>query len=154
MNLNYRTTLCVLGLAGSLALAAASGAQQVQSAVSTRGTTAYSVARESVLTGSVVSFTEGTSRAGSHLILNTSSGVTDVNVGNAKLLSLNGMTFAAGDSIRITGETLTVAGDTFFAARIVQKGAQSLIVRSERGFMARPTQANVPASALKQGGVL
>jgi len=154
MRQNYRTTLGILGLAGSLALAAASGAQQPQTVVSAPGNTSYSIARETVLTGTVVSYTEGTSRAGSHLLLSSSSGVTDVNVGNAKLLSLNGMTFAPGDSIRITGEPLTVAGDTFFAARIVQKGSQSLTVRSERGFMARPTRSNVPASALNHGGVL
>lgn len=154
MKQNYRTILGILGLAGSLALAASSGAQQSQSQTSPGATLPYSVARESVLTGTVVSFTEGTSRSGSHLVLNTSSGVTDINVGNAKLLSLNGMIFAPGDSVRITGEPLTVAGATFFAARIVQKGDQSLTVRSARGFMARPTRTNVPASALNRGGVL
>jgi len=154
MKPNHRTRLSILWLAGSLALAATAGAQQNQSTVSTPGTTAYSVSRETVLSGTVVSFTEGSARSGAHLMLNTSSGVTDINVGNAKLLSLNNMTFAPGESVRITGENVTVADSTFFAARIVQKGSQSLTVRSERGFMARPTRANVPASALKQGGVL
>jgi DNA/RNA endonuclease YhcR with UshA esterase domain len=150
LNRIKRTTLW---LASSLLVVSAATAQQKPQLLQQPGNS-YDVSRETVITGTVVSFTEGTTRAGSHLILNTSSGVTDVNVGNAKLLSLNGMTFNAGESVRITGENVTVAGSTFFAARIVQKGSQSLTVRSQRGFMARPTRSNVPASALNQGGVL
>jgi hypothetical protein len=150
INRNTRTTLW---LASALLIASAATAQQNPQLLQP-SSNAYNVARETVLTGTVVSFTEGSARSGAHLTLNTSSGVTDINVGNPKLLSLNNMTFAPGESVRITGENVTVADSTFFAARIVQKGSQSITVRSERGFMARPTRANVPASALKQGGVL
>jgi DNA/RNA endonuclease YhcR with UshA esterase domain len=152
MSIN-RITRSALWLASSLLVVSAATAQQKPQLLQQPGNS-YDVTRETVLTGTVVSFTEGTTRAGSHLILNTSSGVTDVNVGNAKLLSLNGMTFSPGESVRITGENVTVAGSALFAARIIQKGSQSLTVRSERGFMARPTRTNVPASALKQGGAL
>jgi Flp pilus assembly secretin CpaC len=148
-----RITRTTLWLASALFVASAATAQQNPQLLRPTGN-AYNVARETVLTGTVVSFTEGSTRSGAHLMLNTSSGVTDINVGNAKLLSLNNITFAPGESVRITGENVTVADSTFFAARIVQKGSQSITVRSERGFMARPTRANVPASALKQGGVL
>ena len=148
-----RITRTTLWLASALFIASAATAQQNPQLLQP-SSNAYNVARETVLTGTVVSFTEGSTRSGSHLMLNTSSGVTDINVGNAKLLSLNNMTFAPGESVRITGENVTVADSTFFAARIVQKGTQAITVRSERGFMARPTRSNVPASALKQGGVL
>jgi len=148
-----RITRTTLWLASALFIASAATAQQNPQLLQP-SSNVYNVARETVLTGTVVSFTEGSTRSGSHLMLNTSSGVTDINVGNAKLLSLNNMTFAPGESVRITGENVTVADSTFFAARIVQKGTQAITVRSERGFMARPTRANVPASALKQGGVL
>jgi hypothetical protein len=155
MKTNHRTRLGILWLAGSLLLALSTTAQQNQTAVSTSGTTAYSLSRETVLTGTVVSYKEGNSRTGSVLTLNTSSGVTDVNVGNAKLLSLNGMTFSAGESVKVTGENVTtLASAPVFAVRIVQKGSQSLTVRSERGFMARPTAANTPANALQKRGAL
>lgn len=152
MKATHRIKLGALAVFGSFVLAAAAAAQQKQQLLP-QTAVSYDVARETALTGTVVSFSED-STAGAHLVLHTSSGITDINVGNAKLLSLNGFTFAAGDTVHVVGETVNVAGSSFFAARIVQKGTQSLTVRSQRGFMARPTRNNVPASAWNPRGVL
>jgi hypothetical protein len=46
-----------------------------------------------------------------------------------------------GDSVRIVGELLTLGDSTYFAARIVQKGAQAVAVRNLRGFLISPASA-------------
>jgi len=154
MKPNHRTRLSILWLAGSLALAVTAGAQQNQSTVSTQGNTAYSVSRATVLSGTVVSYSvhSGTPPIGAHLLLQTSSGVVDIHVGNGKLLNANHLTLAAGDSVRITGENVPFVDGTFFAARIVQKGTQSVAIRNTKGFLLQHGNST-PAQAASLRGV-
>ena len=58
---------------------------------------------------------------------------------SAKLLQANHFTLAAGDSVRIVGESLPFGGGSQFFARIIQKGNQSVALRSARGFPLRPS---------------
>ncbi len=108
----------------------------------------YDVSREVTVQGAVVSYTENSSTAplGAHVSVQTSSGMLDAHLGDARLLRANNFTLAAGDSVRIIGENLPFGGGTQFFARVIQKGNQSVTLRSTRGFPLRPT--------VKQGGAL
>jgi hypothetical protein len=104
---------------------------------------AYSLARETALEGRVVSYMAAskTPPRGAHVMLQTASGAVDVHVGSDKLLQLNRFTLAPGDSVRILGETLPYGQGTVFVARVIQKGSQSLAVRSLNGALLRPWKA-------------
>jgi len=107
----------------------------------------YNVSRESFLLGTVVKFTTAsdTPPMGAHVILQTSSGQIDVHLGDARVLKAAGLELNPGDSLRIVGETLALGDSTYFAARIVQKGAQAVAVRNTRGFLTTPASVLTPA---------
>jgi DNA/RNA endonuclease YhcR with UshA esterase domain len=100
----------------------------------------YDVSREVTVQGVVVSYTENSSTAplGAHVSVQTSSGTLDAHLGDARLLQANHLTLAAGDSIRVIGENVPYGSGTQFFARIIQKGSQTLALRSTRGFPLRP----------------
>ena len=134
-------------------MSAAAGAQQVRT-VSQRG--GYDPSRETTVLGAIVSFTpqSKSAPAGGHVVLRTSSGTIDVNLGNTALLKAAGVELKTGDSLRILGENVNFMGGQFFAARILQKGAQAVALRSSFGIpLAVPRQSNASASDAKaQGG--
>jgi hypothetical protein len=105
----------------------------------------YEVSRETSVQGSVISYTETSSTAplGARVTLQTSSGVLDVHLGNAQVLASNHLTLAAGDTVRVVGENVAFGQGTQFVARIVQKGNQSVGLRSARGFPLRPVTNRV-----------
>jgi hypothetical protein len=109
----------------------------------------YSVSRESFLIGTVVKFesASNTLPMGAHLILQSSSGPIDVHLGDAKVLRAAHLELNPGDSVRVVGELLALGDGTYFAARIVQKGAQAVAVRNTKGFL--PTAASVMSPADK-----
>jgi hypothetical protein len=148
----HRIKLSALAVFGSLVLAAAVSAQQKQSSLP-QHSNSYDASRETVLQGTVVSFTAQSSTApfGAHVTVQTSSGLVDVHLGNPKLLEANSFSLSAGDSIKITGESVAFGNTTQFLARIIQKGNQSLTLRSVRGFPLRPINTK---NANQQGGVL
>ena len=74
----------------------------------------------------------------------------DVHLGDARLLKANHLTFAAGDSVRVVGENVPYGTATQFFARIIQKGSQTLTLRSARGFPLRPASK----AGKSQAGVL
>lgn len=150
MNSFHCVRLATLVVAGSLALAASSSAQQKQSLP--QRSTSYDVSRETVLSGTIISFTPQSAKAplGAHAAVQTSSGPVDVHLGNPNLLQNAGLTLNPGDSIKITGESVAYGNRTQFLARVIQKGNQSLTVRTVRGFPIRPVNAKNGS----QGGVL
>jgi hypothetical protein len=130
---------------------AVSGQQKAQ--VSTQSNRAYDMSRETVLQGTVVEYTAAstTPPLGAHVTVRTSSGVVDVHLGNAQLLTANQLTLSSGDGVRIVGENLAYGTSTQFVARLVQKGNQVLAVRSTRGFPLAPTNK---AGESSKAGVL
>lgn len=100
----------------------------------------YDVSREVSLQGTVVSFAENSSTAplGPHVVIQTASGQVDVHLGDARLLKANRFTLVAGDSVRVIGESVPYGAGSQFFARVVQKGSQTLVLRSSRGFPLRP----------------
>ena len=98
---------------------------------------AYDLNRESFLLGTVVKFESASSTPpiGAHVILQTSSGQVDVHLGNGKVLQAGHLELNPGDNVRIVGEPLALGDSTYFAARIVQKGAQAVAVRNAKGYL-------------------
>lgn len=135
-------------LAGVFLLVITAGAQQKTPTAPQRDLE-YNAAREVSVQGTVISYTANTSAPphGPHVTLQTSSGVLDVNLGNADLLTANHLTLAAGDAIRVVGENVAFGSATEFVARLIQKGNQAVLLRSARGFPLRPMGKS-------QGGVL
>ena len=115
----------------------------------------YSVSRESFLLGTVVKFETAseTPPMGAHVILQTSSGQIDVHLGNARVLQAGHLELNPGDSVRIIGEPLAFGDSTYFAARIVQKGAQAVAVRNTKGFLTTPASVMSPAQKEALRGV-
>jgi hypothetical protein len=147
MNRLIRFSFVAAWLAAAMLLSVAIGAQQKPQSIPTQRQS-YDPSREVSLQGVVLNFSENSSTAplGARVSVQTSSGTVDAHLGDARLLRANHFTLAAGDSIRIVGENVPYGGGSQFFARIIQKGNQSVALRSTRGFPLRPM--------VKQAGAL
>jgi hypothetical protein len=140
--------------AAALLFAPFSGAQQKPVPVP-QANISYDLTRESILQGTVVSFTANSRVApiGAHATIQTSAGPVDVHLGNASLLKQNDIFLAAGDSVRIVGLVLPFGDGSIFAARILQKGSQSVTLRNLNGLPRSPKRATTTSAArIRQGG--
>lgn len=138
-----------LAACGAVVLAAQAGIAQQKTQSGAQLQSAYSVSREVSVQGTVVSFEENSSTPaiGPHVALQTSSGLMDVHLGNLRLLEAKHLTLSQGDSIRVVGENVAVGGSTQFLARLLQKGNQTIALRSTRGFPLRPAAGRGEAKA-------
>jgi hypothetical protein len=127
-------------LAGTLVLCVCAGAQQTAQP-DARRLQSYDAGREVTLVGTVVKYEASSSAPpmGAHLLVQTASGQVDVHLGNPRVLQASHLELNVGDSVRIVGESLALGNGTFFAARIVQKGAQAVAVRNAKGLLLRPS---------------
>jgi hypothetical protein len=134
MNLKIRLSLGSAVCAGALLSASIAGAQQPQTTVAQTNAT-YDVGRETTLAGKVLSYSAESSvpPVGAHVSIQTVYGPVDVHVGSAKLLEQNHFTLTVGDSVRITGEMISVGQSQTFAARIIENGTQTITVRNTKG---------------------
>jgi hypothetical protein len=132
-------------LSTALFFAPLSGAQQKPTTVP-QANMAYDVSRESVVQGTVVSYTAASSVApiGPHVKVQTASGVVDVHLGNASLIKQNDVILASGDSVSIVGESLSFGSGSVFVARVLKKGSQTITLRNLNGV---PIMAKAPANA-------
>jgi len=146
MNRLIRSSFIAAWLAAAMFVSVALGAQQKPQSVLPQRQS-YDPSREVSLQGVALGFTENSSTPplGAHVSVQTSSGTLDVHLGSAKLLQANHFTLAAGDSVRIVGESLPFGAGSQFFARIIQKGNQSVALRSTRGFPLRTAAKQVGA---------
>lgn len=127
-----RLSWMAAALAAVLAAASGAGAQTAPQAMSS----VYQVGREVSVVGTVSSVVENskTGPLGTHVMVQSASGLVDVHVGSAKYLEMNKLNLKSGDSVRILGENFMVGTDTVFYARIVQDGTAAVAVRSPKGM--------------------
>jgi hypothetical protein len=131
--------LCLGGMLSVTALfiAPLAGAQQKAGDISSapQANFAYDVTKESVVQGTVISYTASSSVApiGPHAKIQTSSGIVDVHLGNPAALKQNDLFLEAGDAVSIVGEGQTFAGAPVFLARVLRKGSQTVTLRSITG---------------------
>jgi hypothetical protein len=104
--------------------------------------TAYDLSRETLLEGTVLSFTEApaTPPVGARVTVQTTSGAVDVLLGPPSFLKASQFMLAPGDSVKIAAARVQLRPDPsgqrpagVFVARVIQKGNQSLVLRSPRG---------------------
>lgn len=97
----------------------------------------YDSHRETIVQGSVISFTTDSVAPplGTHVLVRTTSGTLDVHLGSSRVLSQTKIELAPGDTVRLVGENIVLRnGSSFFAARILQKGAQAATLRNKKGI--------------------
>jgi hypothetical protein len=153
MKYKIRAIIGSAALAGAILFSTATGAQQRNAAVSSRPT-AYDVARETVLQGTVVSYTEDSSRPpiGARVTVQTASGTVDAHLGPAAYLRSNHFSLSVGDSVTFVGVSIPAKEGHVFLARIAQNGKQALALRSPRGFPLATTAARaLPQAERAQG---
>jgi hypothetical protein len=148
MKLKIRLFLGSAVLASALLSVSFAGAQQQQAAVAQANAT-YDASRETTLVGKVLSYTTESSvpPIGAHVTIQTAYGPVDVHIGSAKLLEQNHFTLAAGDSVRITGEVISIGQSSTFAARIIENGTQSVTVRNSKGQILQMPAVHAPRGA-------
>jgi len=145
-----------LGLVVGTSLLCGSALGQQKTAQTPVRSSGYDLKREGTIVGTVLAYTPSstTPPLGAHVTLQTTGGVVDVQLGNARLLTANHFDIQAGDTLRIIGENVTFGSAAPFLARIVQKGAQALAVRTERGIPVRYLAPRNSGESTSQGGVL
>jgi hypothetical protein len=113
----------------------------------------YSTSREITLQGKVLEYSDTSTAApvGAHVKLQTASGEVDVHLGNARIIAANHLALAAGDAVTVTGENVAFGGGTVFAARSIQKGGASVMLRSRNGMPLLLTQRTANGQATPAG---
>ena len=89
---------------------------------------------------------------GAHISLQTGSATIEVHAGNARVIQASQISLQAGDSVSITGETVPFGNGSVFVARIIQKGSQSVTVRSKNGVPLLPTAVNANGKIVSPAG--
>jgi hypothetical protein len=150
----------LLALAGnailytSICSSAAAQQKTPQAVPLNAGPSAYQAARETIISGKVLQYSATSTNApmGAHITLQTSSGTVDVHAGNAQLINASHIALQSGDTISITGENVSFDNKTVFVARVIQKGTQSLVVRSQNGLPLLPTARSADGKIVDPGG--
>ena len=129
--------------------------RQIPQIAGHRSGAAYDVARESVISGKIVQYSSAstTPPLGAHISLQTGSGTIEVHAGNAKLIEASHVSLQPGDAVSITGENVTFGNSTVFVARIIQKGSQSVAVRSKNGVPLLPTAVGANGKIVSPAGM-
>ena len=153
-----RIRIAALFSALLLLLGSAAWAQQLANRPrqATMRTLAYDAAKETVVEGTVVSYTaeSTTPPMGAHLILQTAAGAIDVHLGATSFLQANHFSLATGDSVRVVGVSSATRQGTVFLARVIQKGGQSLVLRTAKGAplsLARARALGAPKTQQQEG---
>jgi hypothetical protein len=117
---------------------------------------AYDATQETVLEGTVLSYLaeSATPPIGAHLHLQTASGAVDLHLGGASYLQANHFSLQKGDSVRVVGVNSATREGSVFLVRVIQKGGQSLNLRTPQGTplaFAGARAVGVPSTP-QQGG--
>jgi hypothetical protein len=96
---------------------------------------AYDATQETVMEGTVLSYSAeaATPPIGAHLLLQTASGPVDLHLGGASYLQANHFSLAKGDAVKVVGVNSATRQGSVFLVRVIQKGGQSLILRTAEG---------------------
>ena len=96
---------------------------------------AYNAAQETMIEGTVLSYSAeaATPPIGAHLILQTANGPVDLHLGGASYLQANHFSLAKGDSVRVVGVNSATRQGSVFLVRVIQRGGQSLTLRTAKG---------------------
>lgn len=99
----------------------------------------YDPAAETTLTGTVESVEQYSGpccrgyHSGTHVMLKTEAGVTEVAMGPSAFLSKQELSFSKGDEIEVTGSKISSGKEPFVIAREVKKGGKTFTLRDKTG---------------------
>jgi len=131
-----KTWLILFGVVAMTAVATSTYAQHCACCAGS-GPGNSNVAAETTLTGTIDDVRtigpSGGAMGGVHLIVNTTSGLTEVHVGPTWYVSSKNMVFAKGDKLTIVGSNTVMAGKGLVIAREITKGTQTLTLRGANG---------------------
>lgn len=71
---------------------------------------------------------------GTHLIVKTDAGDTDVHVGPSSYVAGKQFSFAKGDAVEVVGSKVTMAGKEVVLAREITRGGKTLVLRNSQGI--------------------
>ncbi len=71
---------------------------------------------------------------GTHLILKTESAGVDVHVGPSSYIERKQFAFAPGETIKVVGSKVTIAGQEAVLAREITKDGKTLVLRNAEGI--------------------
>lgn len=91
---------------------------------------AYAPGRETFLEGVFLRYEQA---GAGRILLQTAVGTVSADLGPAAYLAANHFTLAAGDSVKLLGVSSTARQGTVFLARMIQKGEESLVLRTAQG---------------------
>jgi hypothetical protein len=96
---------------------------------------AYNATQETTIEGTVLSYSAeaATPPMGAHLLLQTAKGPVDLHLGGASYLEANHFSLAKDDSVRVVGVNSATRQGSVFLVRVIQKGGQSLALRTAKG---------------------
>jgi DNA/RNA endonuclease YhcR with UshA esterase domain len=143
-----------LGSAALAALLSASFAAAQQQTSAVQANMAYNLNNETLVQGTVVSYTAASSVApiGPHATIQTSSGTIDVHLGNAELMKINDMFLESGDSVKVVGVMENFGNGNVFLVRVLQKGSQTLTLRNDKGIPLAAKRAGAAKARSPFGG--
>jgi DNA/RNA endonuclease YhcR with UshA esterase domain len=119
----------------------------------------YDITKEVTLTGTVSSVvkragTEMKMMAGSHLIVETTSGTVDASLGGFALRGKGALSVSPGQRVQVTGVMKNIREKEVFVTRLVQVDGHVYTIRNEHGFVLAPVARERAAKSEEKGGQL
>jgi len=148
--MKFRTP--ILGICTTFAVFLVPGisvlAQQPRDEATSRSV-AYSPTRETIVQGSVLSYTENSSALpiGAHATIQTATGTVDVHLGPGSYLRANQFRLTPGDPVRFVGTLARRGKEAVFLARAAQSGSRAITIRTAQGFL---LARNAPRASSKE----
>jgi hypothetical protein len=119
----------------------------------------YDISREVTLTGTVTSVLKTASpemkmMGGSHLIVQTKSGLVDASLGGFAMRGKGALSISEGERVQVTGVVKVVKGKEVLLTRLVQANGHQYVLRNEHGFVIGHAAHGVAAKSEAEGGQL
>jgi hypothetical protein len=130
---------------------------EAQTAATTKKITTaqkYDAQNETSLNGtvkSVISAPTSGMLIGVHLILTTSSGTVDADLGPFALKGSNPVSVSPGTAVTVVGVMMTIRNSQVFMARTVQAGGQTYTLRNQNGFPLYPSNGTASTIPVRGG---
>jgi hypothetical protein len=70
---------------------------------------------------------------GSHLLLKTADGVTQIHLAPVRIMSGQNLHFARGDQLQVVGSKVRIAGQNGIIAREITRGSETFTLRDREG---------------------
>jgi hypothetical protein len=141
---NMRKNVGWLCLLMALAISLVAGPLHANEALALKRTVIaprYDVTKEVTLQGTIQTVVRKPAAGtimGAHLIVSTGQGMVDAHIGNYFVVGKYAMPFASGQTVKLTGMTVTINQKSVFLVRTMQTENSTITVRNDHGFLVYP----------------